>query len=471
MKNISLFFLCLIAQVPVIAQLDTTLYNGSVLAARKGLVIFLQSHGWADIAAHIPNRATTNYELASLSKVFTAVAVMQLVQRSYIRLDDPINKYLREFPYNKITVRQLLSHTGGLPDFEIFDKMYQANPDRVFTKEDIIPALKEWGPLKLAPGQQWSYSSPGIGLLALIVEKVSHVSFQAYLSKHIFHPAGMVHTYLHNIKDSTRAKPYNHPYYFSSDYEWSDTVPRNQQFLHESGGVEGPGLVVSSTVDLFAFTQALFSGKMGCNLDTMFTPVKLSDGSLAIAKHYPGQLNFGLGWFLVPESGIVLHSGFKPGTNTILVHDLNTDATVILLDNANSPGIVQSGFNVMRSLLSQPQEVMKIPLTFPFARDLMTHGVDHAMLLLGNMLPDTLHYKALAMDWIAMGYELFRTGHLQEALTTYRTGYVLYPENDFLCMLYGDAIAQDGDPATAKTFYQKALLLNPGNKEAAARLK
>lgn len=161
MKNNSLFFLCLLAQVPVFAQLDTTFYNGSVLAARNGQIVFQQSHGWANIEDRIPNKETTNFELASLSKVFTA--------------------------------------------------------------------LQEWGPLKLAPRQQWSYSSPGIGLLALVVEQVSHVSFQAYLSKHIFKPAGMVHTYLHNIKDSTRARPYNHRYYFSSDYEWSDTVPRRRR--------------------------------------------------------------------------------------------------------------------------------------------------------------------------------------------------------------------------------------------------
>jgi hypothetical protein len=294
MKNISLFFLCLMAQVPVIAQLESTLYNGSVLAARNGQIVFQQSHGWANIEERIPNSASTNFELTSLSKVFTAVAVMQLVQKSAIRLDDPVNKYLKDFPYKTITVRQLLSHTGGLPDFELFDKAYQAKPDRVFTKEDIIPALKEWGPLKLAPGQQWSYSSPGIA---------------------------------------------------------------------------------------------------------------------------------------------------------------------------------QSGFNVMRSMFSQPVEIMKTSSTFPFARDLMTNGIDHATLLLGNIMKDTLHYKQPPIDWIAMGYELYRTDHLQEALATFRIGHVLYPENDFLCMLYGDAIAKNGDVATAKAFYQKALLLNPDNKEAAARLK
>lgn len=467
MRTISLFILCLVAQMPAIAQLDTTFFYGSLLAARSGQIIFQQSHGFADIEAGIPNSPQTNFELASLSKVFTAVAVMQLAEKSYIRLDDPVNKYLEDFPYAGITIRQLLSHTSGLPDFEIFDKAYQAQPDRVFTKEDIIPALKAWGPLKLPAGGQWSYSSPGMGLLALIVEKVSHVSFQEYLAKQIFKPAGMKHTYLHHIIDSMRAKPYSHPYYFSVEYENSDTVPRNQQFLHESGAVEGPGLVVSSIQDLYAFDKALFAGKLLRNTDTMFTPVRLANGELAMA----GKNNFGLGWFLAPGSNIVMHSGYKPGTNTILLHDRKANATVIILDNGNSGGITQSGLYLMRSLLSAPAEGLKAAIIFPFGRDLVTHGIDHATLLLGNMLADTVHYTQIVRDWIAMGYEFFRTGHLQESLATFRAGHLLYPDNDFLCMLYGDAIAKNGDTLTAREFYKKALLLNPSNKEVAERLK
>lgn len=465
MKTKSLFFLCLMAGMPVFAQLDTTFIYGSLLTAHSGKIVLQQSHGWANIDARIPNSATTNFELASLSKVFTAVAVMQQVEKGYIRLDDPVNKYLKDFPYKGITIRHLLSHTGGLPDFEIFDKAWEAQRDRVFTKEDIIPALKAWGPLKLAPGERWSYSSPGMGVLAMIVEKVSHLSFAAYLSKHVFAPAGMVHTYLHNVKDSTRALSYSHPYYFSNEYEQSDTVRRNQQFLHESGGVEGPGLVVSNVQDLYAFDQALFSGKLLRHTDTMFKPVLLANGEPAMA----GKHHFGLGWFI--DGDVVSHSGYKPGTNSILMHSLAENATVIMLDNGNTGGIPQSADYLMRTMLSHEVAPLKMAIIFPFGRDIVTHGIDHSMLLLGSMLGDTLHYTQIVRDWIAMGYELYRTGHLQESLATFRVGHLLYPDNDFLCMLYGDAIAKNGDTSTARGFYQKALRLNPANKEVAERLK
>lgn len=397
------------------------LFNGNILAAKNNELFFERTEGWSNQAAGIKNNAKTRFELASLSKVFTAVAVMQLAEKHRLSLDDKAAYYLSQFPYPEITIKQLLSHTSGLPDFEIFDNDYRATPSRVMTNQDIIPALKKWGKLKLSPGQQWSYSSPGMGLLVLIVEKISGTSFQSYLTTHVYKPAGMTDTYtLHfdgRRPDVDRALPYMAPYYFSTEMVLADTMLRNQQFLHEAGGVEGPGLLVSSAPDLLKFDKALFSGKLlqPTTLNKMLSPVKLNDGSPALAQHYPGKVWFGLGWFILPDSTagkIVFHSGFKPGTNTMLLHNQSNNATVILLDNGNSPGAPITAMNVMRILNGQKTDVIKTAVTFPYARYLLNGGADLAAIRLKQLANDTVRYTQAPRDWIAMGYEFFRTGHL-----------------------------------------------------------
>lgn len=454
------------------------LINGSVLAAEGSKLIYHQAFGWGDQAHGRPNTTSTNFELASVSKVFTAVAIMQLEERHLLALDAPVNRYLSDFPYPDITIRQLLSHTSGLPDFELFDADYSASPKRIMTNRDIIPALKKWGKLSASPGQQWRYSSPGMGLLALVVETLSHRPFQHYLSEHIYKKAGMTSTYTllpnQTKTDTNRAIPYAYPYYFSTDFALADTIARNQKFLHQSGGVEGPGLIVSNTTDLWRFDQALHTGKLlkASTLEKMFTPQKLANGQLATARHYPGQVFFGLGWFILPDSSagkLVFHSGFKPGTSTLLLHNIDKRQTVVMLDNGL--GSVVTGMNIQRVLTGQSIDLIKTAVTFPYGRELLRKGADAALIQLETLRSDTLHYTMAVRDWIAMGYEFFRTGHQPEALATFRTGFVLYPTNDFLCMLYGDVLVKAGRREEAAALYKRALGLNPKNTEVSGRLE
>ncbi|WP_080059377.1 serine hydrolase domain-containing protein [Spirosoma aerolatum] len=454
------------------------LINGSVLAAEQGKVIYQQAFGWRDQAHGRPNQTTTNFELASVSKVFTAVAIMQLEEQHLLALDGPVKRYLPDFPYPAITIRQLLSHTSGLPDFDLFDADYSASPRRIMTNRDIIPALKKWGKLEKSPGQQWQYSSPGMGLLALVVETLSHRPFQQYLSEQIYKKAGMTATYtlvLGSVKnDTNRAIPYAYPYYFSTDFALADTMARHQKFLHQSGGVEGPGLIVSNTTDLWRFTESLFTGRLlkPVTLAKMLTPQKLADGQLATARHYPGKVYFGLGWFILPDSSagkLVFHSGFKPGTSTMLLLNVTKRQTVVLLDNGL--GAPVTAMNAMRLLNHQPTDEIRTPVTIPYGRELLRTGADAALIQLEAFRSDTLHYTMAVQDWIAMGYEFFRTGHQSEALATFRTGFVLYPTSDFLCILYGDVLAKVGRRVEAAALYQRALRLNPKNTEASGRLE
>lgn len=478
-----------LAQSPArVTQLDSLFSSlaayhfiyGNVLVAADGKVLYQKSTGFTNIREGIKTNAQTTFELASLSKVFTAVAIMQLYEKHQLRLDDQVARLLPEFPFTAITVRQLLSHTSGLPDFDLFNALNQQDPKRIMTNADIIPALKALATQPDQPGQQWKYSSPGIGLLALIVEKKSGLAFKDYLARFIFKPAGMAQSYLNSgsapVSDPDRAIPYELPAYFSSDLVPADTAGRNQYFLRVSGGVYGPGLLVSSIGDMFKFDKALFSGKLVKKyaLDTMLTPVKLNDGSLARAKHYPGEVNFGLGWFICndPVLGkIVFHSGFKPGTSTILLHNLTKQRTVILLDHGSSPSTSNSAFNALRLLNGMPTEHLRSAVTFKYGDDLLKKGPDYATIHLQELRRDTLHYTMTAIDWIAVAYDLLRTGHTEQALQTFQTGYTLYPDHPFLSQIYADVLVKANKKDEAIMLYQRSLKLNPKNEQAVKALK
>ena len=169
--------------------------NGNLLVAEKGKIIYQRSFGLRDIAAQQPNTSASAFGLASVSKQFTSTAVLQLKEKGKLSLDDHFVKYFPDFPFPEITIRQMLTHTSGLPDYELFDKLIEKEPNRIFGNKDIIPALKVWGKgLNFKPGDDWSYSNMNYCLLALLIEKLSGETLQKYLDKSIFKPAKILHT-------------------------------------------------------------------------------------------------------------------------------------------------------------------------------------------------------------------------------------------------------------------------------------
>ncbi len=333
-------------------------FSGNVLVAESGKVIYKNSIGYAAVGQRIPNSDATRFNLASLSKVFTAVAIMQLNERGRISLEDPLVKYLPEFPYPEITLRQLMSHTSGLPDFQIFSSYDGGNKGRL-TNADLIPALRKWGKVFAPPGTKWSYSSVGIGLLALVVEKVSGVSFPRYVSENICQPAGMRSTYVDTLDplkaDPLRAVAYANPGADSLGLTPADAVKSDSMNPFQT--IVGPGLVVSTAPDLLLFDQALYTDKLlhPASLDEMFTPAQLSDGSPAQFEGAP--LYAGLVWGIDIDDSfgeIVSHNGGSPGIATILMRNLKTHDTVIVLENTDNRSALEFGLNAMNILLHRP---------------------------------------------------------------------------------------------------------------------
>jgi CubicO group peptidase (beta-lactamase class C family) len=332
-------------------------FNGIVIVAENENIIYKNTKGYSDLSRQKSITANTNFPLASLSKIFTAIAVMQLKQNGKIDLNDALIKYLPDFPFPAITIKQILSHTSGLPDVDIF-RSYLLPAEKPLTNRDIIPALKN-AALLSKPGSEWHYSSIGFGLLALLVEKVSHQSFREYMQENICKPAGLKNTYVDSFgaaaPDSSKAISYTDPPYPAADLKKENALKEDKQDPLQT--LAGPGLMVSNVNDLLKLDAVLYTDVSlnAQSKDEMFTPVKLNDGSFAQLEHAP--IYNGLGWGIDIDHStgkIVSHNGGSPGISTIFMRNIDKKQTIIVLENTDNRSPVFFGVNAMNILNNKP---------------------------------------------------------------------------------------------------------------------
>ncbi len=177
--------------------------NGAVLIAKNGSVIYENYSGYADLRS--PRKEineNTVFQLASVSKQFTAVAVMMLKEKGYFEFDDPVYNYIKGFPYPEITIRHLLNHTSGLQNYMyLLDNFW--DKDRYPTNQDLVDMFVKYEmPLNFSPGRRFAYSNTGYAFLALLVEEVTSISFADYLKNELFLPLGMKNTFAYCVNDN-----------------------------------------------------------------------------------------------------------------------------------------------------------------------------------------------------------------------------------------------------------------------------
>lgn len=160
-------------------------FNGNVLVAENGRIVFEKSFGYADFSSKSLNTKNTLFPIASLTKTITATAILQLVQSGKIRITAPVVEFLSEFPYPTITIKNLLSHTSGLPPYNAyFDSIRKQYPDKIFTNADFLKGIvSNKKPLIYQPGEKGNYDNINYIVLALILERVSGMSYNSYIKK------------------------------------------------------------------------------------------------------------------------------------------------------------------------------------------------------------------------------------------------------------------------------------------------
>jgi CubicO group peptidase (beta-lactamase class C family) len=170
-------------------------FSGAVLVARDGQPIFMKAYGMANKSANLPNSIDTKFNLGSMNKMFTAIAIAQLAERGKLSFQDPIHKHLPDYPNkavaDKVTIHHLLTHSSGMGDYQ--NERFYAQLDRMRTVADLVPLFAN-DPLSFEPGEKWDYSNAGFVVLGLIIEKASSQNYFDYVKQHIFKPAGMTNT-------------------------------------------------------------------------------------------------------------------------------------------------------------------------------------------------------------------------------------------------------------------------------------
>lgn len=306
-------------------------FSGVVLVADNGKPVYHKSFGLANAETKMQMDTTSVFELASVSKQFTALLVAMLQEENKLNYDDPVEKYLPNLPYPNITIRQLLNHTSGLPDYQkLMDEQWDKT--KVANNDDIISYLKKFHPPSLfKPGDKYEYSNTGYVLLGSIVEKASGKEFILFCNEKIFRPLGMTST---NIRSKAQRDSIAN---FARGYIWvperkkyvlADSFP-SSNYTFWLGGRKGTGRISSTTSDLLKWDQALRTEKFVTpkTLNEIFSPARLSNDSLS---------NYGFGWMLRndPRIGkIVFHTGDNPGYKTEIIRYIDKSKTMIVLCN------------------------------------------------------------------------------------------------------------------------------------------
>ena len=317
------------------AKVDATINNlvaknkfsGVVLIAEKGKIKYEKANGYIEYVNQTPLESSTIFELASVSKQFTAMTIMMLQEKGLLQYDELVEKYI-DIPYKNITIRQLLTHTSGLPDYQaIMDEHWDKS--KVANNKDIIAYLHKYAPPKLfEPGAQYLYSNTGFVILASITEKISGRDFIEFCNKEIFNKLKMKSTGIRSLEEKAAIANFALGHVFVPErnaYIRADSFPSSNYTIW-LGNRKGPGRISSTVEDLLKWDQALYTTKLvqPTTLAEAFTPMKLSTGKIS---------NYGFGWELIPQENIVWHNGDNPGYKTIIIRFLENKATLIILCN------------------------------------------------------------------------------------------------------------------------------------------
>ncbi|RXR34801.1 class A beta-lactamase-related serine hydrolase [Flavobacterium piscinae] len=331
-------------------------FNGNVLIAEKGEIIFKESYGLANEETKQKLNEETVFELASLSKQFTAMGIVQLEKEGRLSYNDTISKYIPELKiYKGVTIHNLLTHTGGLPDYMGLAEDYW-DKTKIATNDDIISLLEKIKPkMEFEPNKKWDYSNTGYLLLGTIIERVSGKSFEEYLKEKIFSPIGMNNTTIYRRRFLPK-KMQN----YALGYIFSDSLQRkilpdelgNDFYVVYLDGIVGDGMVNSNIHDLLLWDRALYNNSFIDNNDRklIFSSYKTDENE---------ETDYGYGWFLADNDiygKIAYHTGSWAGYLTFIDRHLDNDKTIIILQNNSNKETKIPIKNVRRILYDLPVE-------------------------------------------------------------------------------------------------------------------
>lgn len=467
-KLFVLFIIALVSVTSVIAQdkvqkIDELLktyqdygqFNGTVLVAENGKVIYKKGFGMANMEWGIPNAPDTKFRIGSVTKQFTAALILQLVEEGKVKLDGKLTDYLTDYRKDtgdKVTIHQLLNHTSGIPTYtnRNFIENESRNPSSV---TDFVKKIEK-GDLEFEPGSKFAYNNSGYFLLGAIIEKVTGKSYAENLQTRIFDKVGMTNTGydLHGTVLNKRA----------SGYEKNPGGYTNAAYI-DMGLPYAAGSMYSTVEDLYKWDQSLYEDKVlsAASKKLMFTP---------------GLGNYGYGFDIRERPigktdqklKIISHGGGINGFNCLFTRAVEQKNTVILLDNAELGryhGTITG--SIIAILNGQSAEMPIKSIAETLYKTSTEKGGAAAVAEYRKLKTSSPAMYNFAEDELnTLGYELLRLGKIKDAIEIFKLNVEMFPKSGNPYDSLGEAYLKDENKELALVNYKKAFELDSNNTNA-----
>jgi len=437
-------------------------FNGSVLVAEKGKVIYKKGFGFADMEWNIPNQPDTKHRLGSITKQFTSMLIMQLVEQGKLKLDVPISAYLPDYPKKNgdvITIHHLLNHSSGIPNMTSFPGFSKDISTKFYSPVQLVNLFAD-STLQFKPGERFAYSNSGYIVLGYIIEKVTGKSYEQVLQENIFTPLNMKNTGYdhHGPLLKNRAK----------GYEKNGRSYVNANFIDMSVPYAA-GAMYSTVEDLYLWDQALYGNQLlrKENMDLLFT------------KHISsGWGHYGYGWGIgemplgntAERLQTVGHGGGINGFNTQLTRVLSDKSFIVLLDNTGGAPLNEMTNAIAAIIYDKPYNLPKRSVAYSLADRMEKEGIA-ATLAFYDEIKDSGGYYHDENEMNRTGYQFLQSGKLNEAAAIFRLNTKAFPKSANVYDSYGEALMALGNKTEALENYKKSVKLNPGNENGIKILK
>lgn len=429
-------------------------FNGSILVADKGKIIYKKGFGLANKEWNIPNQPDTKHRLGSITKQFTAMLIMQLVEKGKLQLHTPIATYLPNYPKKvaeKVTIHHLLEHSAGIPNFVSFRKFYSENSRNHFKPEQFVKVFAD-STLQFKPGEKFKYSNSGYFLLGYIIEKVSGKTYEQMLHDNIFKPLKMNSTGYdsHHKILSKRA----------SGYEKSGFKYINANYLDMSIPYSA-GAMYSTVEDLFLWEKALSENKL----------VSKRTSELIFKPHIStGKRDYGYGWGIGYEHiegkkdsvNVIEHGGAIDGFHTFITRIPENEQFIVLLNNTGKTYLPEINKAIRQILYNANYKMPKQSLAKSIAKIITSKGITSAEKFFVSHKNDNT-FLLIENEMNALGYQLLTEHKIHEAISIFKMTVVAFPKSANAHDSLGEGYFHNKQYNNSLKSYKKAVQLGGTN--------
>lgn len=437
-------------------------FNGSVLVADAGKVIYKKGIGLANMEWDIPNAPDTKHRIGSITKQFTAMLILQLAADAKLDLHQPISKYLAEYPQqtgDKITCHHLLSHTSGIPNYTNAPGYLSELSRNAVLPQRFVEDFQDLE-LEFEPGERFAYSNSGYYLLGLIIEEVSGKSYEEMLKEKIFAPLGMNDT----------------------GYDWhSPLIPKRAGGYEKGAGgfvnagfldmsvAYAAGAMYSTVEDLYKWDRALYTNQL---LPEKYMNLFFEPAIPAFADFYA------YGWVIAQEAigtstdslSIIWHNGGINGFNSHLSRSTDDQSLIVLLNNTGPAPLAPINRAILGILEDKSYDLPKPSLAFYLLDKIQKDGIEAGLQYFErNKDSESLDLQEQEMNQI--GYQLMGQDNIEEAAEVFKLNVDAFPNSANVYDSYAEALMNLGQNDAAIENYRTSVKMNPANQNAIAMLK